>query len=175
MILSELLPEERKFVESIKDSIFVELPFTTQELTDNILVTALNGALSDLNRFLPRVVEMNSYGGDTKSSTLLRSYTNELDSLSFEPYIEELGYGLAMEHQVAVDWTLTSVQYTSLSAKYFKDLTKYRAAMYMANIRRSATMNNLPFDIKGDQFYEEFKESYNNTLLEMQNNNISTY
>lgn len=165
--------DENQYLNSIKTKVFVELPFTKEELTSDIFDLAVEKALGDLNQFRPKTIKSLTpiTNPDYK---LIRAYSNQFDTESVIPFIEEYGVDIGMVHIYTKPWTLKEISKERIPDKYFKLLAAAYCGMFMANIRRTADMNSLPFSIKGDQFYNEFLDMANGLKDQLINHTPNT-
>lgn len=157
--MSTPLTEEEILVK-LSQIVLMESPFTQPELTPEILNRAIEKAFSALDTYKPRILKMAEPSGD-ENHILLRAYDNNLDATSQNSYVEELGMDTSMLYIYSAPWNLLAIHFPSNRAtkKVFTSLVVNHAGLMMANIRRSVSMNNIPFDIKGDQFYGECKDN----------------
>ena len=162
-------------VETLTKRVLIELPFTSSEITPDILDQAISKALSDLNKYYPKIVRsLSSIDESTGEYEMLRAYSDRFDMRSTEPYTEDFLLDYLPEfadlYYYSQKWTCQNIQGQDPAESFFMNLAIQYCGMYMANIRRSATMSNLPFDIKGDQFYEECKEKIDSLKTDIINN-----
>lgn len=157
MITDNLSEVEIQVYEEVTRRITIETPFTKTELSSDILLLAVEKSLSVLNKYKPNTVK--SYDIiENPNFTLIRSYVNPFDTTSMISFDEELQLNPGTYFIYSKSWTLEDLINNRVAYDYLKSLSVCHAAMFMANKRRSATMNSLPFDIKGSEFYSEFKD-----------------
>lgn len=161
--------------DKMRSKILLETPFISSELKDNILEAALDKALSSLDKYKPRIVKsMEPIANEDYK--LLRAYKDDLDTNTQESFIFELGMNTATLYIYAAPWSIEQAYNNDRAVKkVFGDLVKHNAAMMMANVRRAASLNNLPFDLKGDQFYDEAKTSLESLEELLINTTRNTY
>lgn len=155
-----------EFKTEITDDISVELPFAPAELEDKILNRAIEKSFSRLNMYRPKVVrtmeEMNLPG-----YKLIRAYTSEFDDNSNIPYVEEYGMSIGRKYLYSKEWTIESISEDRVAFKYFKDLVIAFSGLFMANVRRSANISGMPFELNGDALYSEYNEKVTSVTDEL--------
>lgn len=157
----------------LRDKVIVESPFTESELTEPIITRAVEKAYGDLNKYKPRIVK-SSARLELPGYTLLRAYYNAFDTASAIPYLEEAGIDLAMIYYYSAPWDWESLSKANeMTRSAFTNLVIAHSCMFMANKRRSAEMNSLPFNIKGDQFYNEAKEKLDGVIDSLINTSVN--
>lgn len=164
---------EQEFLDDRKTAIVIESPFSEIELTETILKHAVSKSYSALNMYKPKTIRSTSLIS-LPGYKLIRSYTNEYDTNSIIPFIEEYDSEIGRVHVYSKPWTFEELQNDYLAFKYFKDLTFANACMFMANNRRSTEMSGVPFSLKGDQFYEEAKRKKDSIEEELINTTTNT-
>lgn len=165
---------EHEFKDDIKSTILVETPFAPDELTDAILKVAISKSLSRLNMYKPRVVKTSDYM-EVPGYKLIRAYTSKYDDTSHIPFIEEYGISVGTKYLYSVEWTVDTVSVERVAFKYFKDLVIAFSGMFMANVRRSANISGMPFELNGEAFYNEFKEKTESITQELINTSNNVY
>lgn len=163
-----------EFLVKMKSDILIEQPFTTEELTDEILTAAQGKAFSRLNMYRPRIIRsMSPINLDTH--TLIRTYSSRYNTNTQMPFIHELDEAGGDVYLYQVNWDFESVSKDRVAFKYFKDLVVAFSGLFMANKRRTATFNNIPFDLKGDQFFQECQDKIEGIEEKLINTTRNTY
>lgn len=162
---SDIVEDLNDVLQDLHGRTFIDIPFTEEELTTRMLQRAIDYALRKITQWHPRIVRTKALVSDPKY-TLLRAYTNSWDANSQEPYaqvyLDDLGTSFGDCYYYSVPWTLETITKNRLLDDYFRDFVTYRCGLALANIRRSANMNDIPFDLKGDAFYSEMTENLAN-------------
>lgn len=164
-----------EYIKSITTRILVDSPFTQSEITTDIIDLAIDRSLSLLNRLRPNIIK--SYSPLTGAGyVLLEGYADYLDMTTNQPYIDEISMDLGTLFYYTTPWTVKSITEQMnrdgspvtedsdeddlidkhrVALKYFKDLTVAYTSLFASHKRRSVQMGEIPFDLKGDQFYGE--------------------
>ncbi|QSM00895.1 hypothetical protein YerA41_194c [Yersinia phage YerA41] len=184
-----------EYVKSIKTRILIDSPFTQSEITDELVELAIDRSLSLLNRLRPNVIKSYEplYG---PGYTLLQGYADYMDITTVEPYIEEISLDIGTLFYYSTPWTVKSITAQTtrdgspitdttdeddlidkhrVALKYFKDLTVVYTCMFASHKRRSVQMGEIPFDIKGDQFYSEYDDKLTSITEELVNTTPNMY
>ena len=170
----------------VKKYISETTPFEEDELDDPILNRIINNSLKVLNRYQPKLIRgdnsfLSNYEYIARNIRPLRTYQDKFThawayQLSNADILESGGVSGFFVYY-AIDYILedideplpTQAVVNSSGYYYFTRLLEVHAYMYCGNKRRSAILNELPFDIKGDSFYDDGKQMLNEIIIEMQN------
>jgi len=150
-------------------------PIDEMELEDPELVdTIVNSSLTAMNRYCPNKILIRVNNGPfylNPDEVYLESYPQR------DLYTADLGHpadAVVMEDGGIYIYEPCFVRYQKLWTlqnippgeyeKVFKDIASKYAKMYVSNKRRTVTMEGLPFDLKGDTFYNEAKDELNDYL-----------
>lgn len=149
----------------------METPISNNELENQTMIkTALKRTLSMISKYKPEVIV-----GDTnmKSNPIFVARNIKLVEVISDPITSTpISSGVMLTNhydstfqynKFFVDHTFESI-YKSEDTwliDTFESLYFSHLKAYAANIRRSADMAELPFDLKGDQFYQEALEEIN--------------
>lgn len=155
---------------NLTNRILVEAPFTQSELKPIILDVAYEKAIGDLDNYKPQIIK--SYGPiNDDDHVFIRSYISRFSTTSMFLFSEELGNDIADYYIYQKKWTMEAliIPKNSVALKYFNKLVINYSGAFMSNKRRSAEMNNIPFNIKGDQFYNECMENIAKLIEELIN------
>lgn len=167
-----------EYIKSITSRILIDSPFTQSELTTDLIELAIDRSLSILDRLRPNVIK--SYTPlRGPGYTLLEGYADYLDMTTNIPFIEDISLDLGTLFYYTTPWTVKSITEQMnrdgspvtensdeddliakhrVALKYFKDLTVAYASSFASHKRRSVQMGEVPFDLKGDQFYSEYSD-----------------
>lgn len=170
----------RDLLISLKSDLSIESPFTDTELCDDYFYRATSSALDLLNMYRPNIIRSCDPLKCDSTLKLIRAYSNEYNSTSHIPDIDEFLYDnikMARYYLYSKDWTIEDLRLDSneLDFYYFKKLVKILVCLYISNKRRKVIMNSSPFDLRGDQFYQEYKDSYDSLKMELINASYNTY
>lgn len=165
---------EQEFKDEIKSDILIETPFAEVELTDPIMDRAIEKAFSRLNMYRPRVIKTSDLM-EVPGYKLLRAYTSKYDETSHIPFIEEYGMSVGTKYLYSTTWTIETISQDRVAFKYFKDLVTAFCGVFMANVRRSANISGMPFELNGEAFYTEFNEKVSSVTDELINTSNNTY
>lgn len=146
--------------DTVKTHITLNTPFSDLELkSDDVLKTIIDRALRDMNSFLPKVTKSMAADSYTDKTVLLSVLDNISDTV--DPFKGPIALSVTSEK-----WTLLNID-ESPNLPKFLELIEAHAYIILGNNRRSASMNGLPFDIKGDQFNREGQDMRRSVLGEI--------
>ncbi len=153
-----------------------QVPFVLAEITDEKITAAYREATNYYNKFRPMTVEYldimvtsTEYqftGSIPKHVLRVHNYTwpsvPSTDSLVWEwNYAKPTLYVIPGRYNITgtIDWNMTDMTLEQLDSNdLLCNLMRVELIIAMANRRRTGTLNELPIDFKGDQFYSEALE-----------------
>lgn len=168
--------------------IVLTTPFQADEISDDTLAAIIKNSLIILNKYSPKIIRDDVSAASNAEYTRrnirqLRAYIDMFDTTFDQNYnvLDLYQRGARQGYFVwwALDWTLEEltdsdkVEFADSNINaynYFLELLAAHAYKYCGNKRRSAILNELPFDIKGDTFFQEGEEKIKAVITEMSNN-----
>lgn len=175
-------------IESLKNYLLPRTPFAEVEALDGIVEAGFEDAVNYYNKFNPDVELIEVYAtsgtsyefvGSRIPDVVLRMYF--FDRMVHSHYKEDIycqwtydkpilycysgdflvrvGYNIKMD--LSDDSTVSEIAHTKLIFEKHNYLARTfvcECNLKMADKRRSAEMNELPFNLKGDLFYDQFME-----------------
>jgi len=149
-----------------------------------IIEHVVSKALSDLNAYYPytelRYVTTLTYTL-TSNERFLIAYGEK------EPGIPDYGYTVDAEVtgdtvalvavpaylKIAVNLTFSNIGQYPLHYKAFDKLVEIYSKIVVSNNRRKVAIENIGVDLKGDSFFSEAKEEYDNFITKLMSGNTS--
>jgi hypothetical protein len=162
------------YIVRIRDDMLLETPFVESEMTDKVIKRAIERAIGKMDSFRPKIIRTYSMI-NAPGYTMLRTYTSRFDDATMYNFNDELGTDIGDAYVYAKDWTLDELIKSPAHHTQYRDLVVSYSCLFMANYRRTAGFSNTPFDLKGDQFYQEFKESHDKLIELLQNTSPNNY
>lgn len=162
------LASKREVMSDILGLCLIDLPFVREEYTMGIVERSLKYVMQEMDRYRPWTIAVNNRI-DSPDYVEIRAYTSMWDTNMTVPFSLEFGYTVGMRYIYTHKWTFNEIKTRRVDYRYYQDLCKYRIGMYIANVRRSANMEGMPFDLKGDGLFEEYQTKYNELLRVIQN------
>lgn len=142
------------------------------EVTPEMSALVLDDSLDLLNSFYPKL--MNTMAYNYTPGKRYKVWDVQVDPLSGSSFsegriLEDL-YGADLPCKiVAVDWDLEMIEKerNTWLDNVLRQLFECNYVIRCSNKRRQANINELPFDMKGQDFYQEYTEKLNElrTLL----------
>jgi hypothetical protein len=157
----------------VKDFLIPRTPFAEVEYKDSYIKAAVQDAFNYYNQFDPIVKVQEAFvtswqyefTGSKIPQWILRVYSFDRVTYDFsEQYIVSGWNYIKPTLHIYAGFYLIKAAYkrTLEETESFDDipllgeLITLELSIILANKRRSAVMNDLPFDLKGDTFYDEF-------------------
>jgi len=151
----------------LRDAAIISQPIDGSEVTEPILNRAIKAGLFILNKYVPLKKLSYVTGGNyflTPGESFLEAY--QLTSFLTPDYSQPATYRMISDIEIMLYspcyvLTCTSYELDSIPSELEEELINLVGLYiknYCSNIRRTATLSDLPFDLKGDDFYREFKE-----------------
>ena len=157
--------------ENLIRSIVVQSPFSRAELTEDIFEEAISSSLDVFNSFNPlikvipaglfRQIENDDDSGQSEIMEVIGDkFSDQYNDVDLK-YMNDIDNSMVPSStyvKAKVSWSLEEMYNKSNKRKfvpYFEEIVIGHCMMFMANNRRSAEMSGLPFEIKGDAFYQE--------------------
>lgn len=131
-----------------------------EEINDETSKYVLDDTLDLINSFYPRLI-------NTMSIKFPAGVRYRIWDITSDPvYNQPISDGLAIEENlgadfpskvVAIDWTLESITEDNNTwlEKMTREIFMNTYLLYCSNKRRQANINELPFDLRGQDFYQE--------------------
>lgn len=148
-----------------------EVPFVLSEITTDKMTRAFEKAVDHYNKFNPIVrtesisswSQVYNFPVDTAPNAILRVYNysiglynNGVGDLMWNwTYERPALYIFPGMYYVVCAYNITMANVDFAEHDLLEESVRLNLIKILSNKRRMATMNDLPFDLKGDQFYQE--------------------
>lgn len=164
----------------IRDIVTIETPITEDEITSELLDRAINKSLNIINMYRPRLITgTNSYESMDEYKKLNIKFLYPVSYFK----IDRVSVGLSGNTDdgkvtdlinYKIDYTFESIyEYANSNIiSKFEQLVSSHCMIFAANVRRSAVMNDFPFDLLGDNFHTEATDVINSIIEDLINSQV---
>ena len=152
-------------LKTLTAEIALNTPISAKELTKEVVEGSVTRSLKMINKFKPAIIT-------GKSTTFLsipeyKARNIRMVEVNQDPIsLNSISYGVAVYQEYGTDFatanfvldhTLATIYEASDSwlEEQFEQLVFNYAMKFVSNRRRSASLSELPFDLKGDEFFNE--------------------
>jgi len=150
----------------LKTAVVISQPIDESEITDPIMDRAIKAGLYIFNKYLPKKNRNYISGGAytlLEGESLLEVYDlTEMFTPNYaSPAKHKVNGNTVLVFTPCCLVTCSNYDLDTIPTEYeeiFIKLVGLYVKSYCANIRRTATLSDLPFDLKGEDFYREFVE-----------------